>query len=197
LALSVYASDTASGLSIGKPESVGMSSERLKRIDPILQHHVDNGDFSGAISLVARHGKIVHFKSFGQRDIEAGEPMEKDTLVRIYSMTKPIVGVALMMLHEEGKFQLNDPVSKYIPEFKNLKVLEDGQEVDPIRPMRIQHLFTHTAGFTYGFFGNSEIDKRYIKAGILRKQSTTKEFIEELAKIPLQSHPGEVYRYSV
>ncbi|MCZ6675445.1 MAG: serine hydrolase [Verrucomicrobia bacterium] len=197
ITLNGYASGPSGSLPFAKPESVGMSSDRLTRIDHILQQHIDKGDFSGAVSLVSRHGKIVHFKSFGLRDIEANQPMEKNTLVRIYSMTKPIVSAALMMLHEEGKFQLNDPVTKYIPQFKDLKVLEDGYEVDPVRPMRIQHLFTHTAGFTYGFFGDSVIDKRYLEAGILRTQATTKEFIEELAKIPLQTHPGERYHYSV
>lgn len=197
IAVMAHAAKSSDRLPMAKPESVGISSDRLKRIDTILQKHVQDGDFSGVVSLVSRHGKIVHYKSFGKRDIEANEPMEKDSLVRIYSMTKPIVSVALMMLQEEGKFQLNEPVSKYIPQFNNLKVLENGVEVKPVRQMTIQHLFTHTAGFTYGFFGDTEVDKRYMVSGILRKQSNLYEFINELAKIPLLSHPGEQYHYSV
>ncbi|MCB1123097.1 MAG: beta-lactamase family protein, partial [Verrucomicrobiae bacterium] len=174
-----------------------MSSDRLKRIDPILQQYVDEGELSGVVSLVARHGKIVQFESFGSRDLEAGKPMEKDTLFRIYSMTKPIVSAALMMLHEEGKFQLNDPVTDYIPQFKKLTVWENGKEVKPKRPMRIQNLFTHTAGFAYGFNGDTEVDNRYMAANILRGPRDLKEFIDVLSGIPLLHHPGDQYHYSV
>jgi CubicO group peptidase (beta-lactamase class C family) len=187
----------SNSLPLAKPESVGISSERLTRIDKVLQQHVDKGELSGIVSLVSRHGKIVHYQNYGSRDMEAGTPMEKDSLVRIYSMSKPIVSAALMMLNEEGKFQLNEPVSKYIPQFKNITVLENGIEVKPARPMTIQHLFNHTAGFTYGFFGDTEVDKMYMEAGILRAQANLEEFVDALAKIPLLSHPGDRYHYSV
>lgn len=108
----------ANALPLAKPESVGMSSAQLEWIDQNLQTLIDNGELPGAVSLVARHGKIIHYEEYGSKDLESGRPMEKDTLVRIYSMTKPNVSAALMMLHEEGKFQLNEPVSKYIPQFR-------------------------------------------------------------------------------
>ncbi|MEM7387850.1 MAG: serine hydrolase domain-containing protein, partial [Verrucomicrobiota bacterium] len=126
-----HAQERRSNLPLAVPETVGMSTERLARLKPFLQEYVDDGKLSGAISLVARKGKIVHFENLGHRDVEAGHPMEKDSLIRIYSMTKPILGVALMMLHEEGKFQLKDRLSDHIPEFEDLKVLKDGEEVEP------------------------------------------------------------------
>ncbi|MDA0348941.1 MAG: serine hydrolase, partial [Verrucomicrobia bacterium] len=183
-------------LPFAKPESVGMSTERLERIDENLNKLVDSGELPGAVSLVARHGKIVHYENYGLRDLESGNPMEKDTLVRIYSMTKPVVSSALMMLHEEGKFQLNEPVSKYIPQFKDQKVMVDGELVEPKRQMTIQHLFNHTSGLTYGIFGNSEVDKLYNQHEVLRKKSS-KEFLETLGSIPLKNHPGDKYVYSV
>lgn len=186
----------ASSVLMTTPESVGMSSERLRRINAHLSRYIDEGKLSGIVSLVSRHGKVVHFEKFGKRDVEDNKPMERDTLVRIYSMTKPIIATALMMLHEEGKFQLNEPLSKYIPEFKNLKVWENGQEVEAARRLTIQHLLTHTGGFTYGIFGNTEIDKRYKKAGVLREKNL-KEMIDHLSEIPLMNHPGDKWHYSV
>ncbi len=184
------------GLPLALPETVGMSSQRLERIRPFVREYVDEGKVAGVVTLVARHGKIVYFDSYGERDEEAQKSMEKDTLVRIYSMTKPIAAVGLMMLHEEGAFQLNEPVSKYLPEFKNLKVLDDGEEVEPRRAMSIQHLLTHTAGLTYGIFGNTPVDKQYRDAGVLGEKNLD-EMIDHLADIPLQDHPGEKWHYSV
>jgi CubicO group peptidase (beta-lactamase class C family) len=122
--------------------------------------------------------------------------MERDSLVRIYSMTKPIAAVGLMMLYEEGAFQLNDPVDKYLPEFGDLKVLEDDEEVKPLRKMSIHHILTHTAGLTYGFFGNTAIDQRYRQAGALREKNL-EEMVDDLGEIPLLHHPGEKWHYSV
>ena len=178
------------------PESVGMSSKRLQRIRPFMQRYVDEGKLSGVVTLVSRHGKVVHFESCGQRDEEAKRPMKCDTLVRIYSMTKPIAAVGLMMLQEEGAFQLNNPAQKFLPEFRDLKVLEGDEEVQLKRKMTIHHLLTHTAGLTYGFFGNTPVDQKYKEAGILR-ESNLEEMIQNLAGIPLQYHPGEQWHYSV
>ena len=184
------------GLPLASPETVGMSSARLDRIAPLVKRYVDEDKLSGVITMVARQGKIVHFESYGERDEEAGKPMEKDTLVRIYSMTKPIAAVGLMMLHEEGAFQLNDAVEEYLPEFADQKVLVDGEEVKVLRKMSIHHLLTHTAGLTYGIFGDTDVDKRYRKAGVLREKDLN-EMVEHLGEIPLQNHPGEKWHYSV
>ncbi len=187
---------SASELPRAVPETVGMSSERLERIGNLMRKYVDEDRVAGITTLVSRRGQVVYFENYGERDEEAGRPMEKDTLVRIYSMTKPVTAVALMMLHEEGAFLLEDPVEKHIPEFKDLTVLEDGEEVKPKRKMTVQHLLTHTAGFTYGFFGNTPVDKRYREAGVLGEKNL-EAMIENLAGIPLQYHPGDRYHYSV
>jgi CubicO group peptidase (beta-lactamase class C family) len=126
-------------LPLAAAETVGMSSKRLARIRPVVERYVDEGKLSGVVTLVSRQGKVVYFDSYGERDEEAGKPMELDSLVRIYSMTKPIAAVGLMMLYEEGAFQLNDPVEKFLPEFSDLKVLEEGEEVKPLRKMSIHH----------------------------------------------------------
>ena len=183
-------------LPLAAAETVGMSSKRLERIQSVVERYVDDGDLSGVITLVSRQGKVVYFESYGERDEEAGKPMERDSLVRIYSMTKPIAAVGLMMLHEEGAFQLNDPVDKFVPEFRDLRVLENGEEVKPLRRMSMHHLLTHTAGLTYGFFGNTAIDKRYRQAGVLREKDLG-EMIDHLGEIPLQHHPGQQWHYSV
>ena len=192
-ALSIWAEKA---VPLAVPESVGMSGERLSRLEGAVKRFVDEGRYSGVITLVSRQGKVVYFDSYGKRDEEHGTPMEHDTLVRIYSMTKPITAVGLMMLHEEGAFQLSDPVVDYLPEFKDLRVLEDGEEVKPERSMTIQHLLTHTAGLTYGFFGESTIDKQYREARVLGEENLD-EFVANLGKIPLQYHPGERWHYSV
>src|SRR5690606_1290690 len=117
---SVQARDN--GIAVAKPESVGFSSERLQRLDQAMQAYVDNKQIAGIATILARHGKIVHEKAYGYQDLASNTPMKMDTVVRIYSMTKPITGVAMMMLYEEGKWKPNDPIHRYIPEFRNLKV---------------------------------------------------------------------------
>ena len=143
-------------LEVVTPEGVGMSSARLERIKPAMQAYVDHKGFAGLSTMVARKGKVVHFEQVGRMDIESNVPMSGDAIFRIYSMTKPIVCTALMTLYEHGRFQLFDPVAKYMPAFGDLKVLEsDGaggaKEVDAVRPITIRDLMTHTAGFTYYF----------------------------------------------
>src|SRR5690606_11952110 len=128
----------------GKPESVGMSSEALARINPVMQSYVDEGELAGIVTMVARNGKVGHFEELGDLNMETGEDVQLDSIFRIYSMTKPITTVAAMMLYEDGKFQLTDPVEKYLPEFKGVKVLnEDGELEDQKRPFTIQMLMSH------------------------------------------------------
>lgn len=145
----------AKDLATAKPEKVGMSAQRLERINAALQGFVDDGKLAGAVTMISRRGKVVHLKEFGKLDLDADTDMKQDSLFRIYSMTKPLVTVAAMILYEEGRFQLNDPISRYMPEFENTKVLENGVEVDPDRPITVKHLMSHTAGMTYGFFGDT------------------------------------------
>ena len=144
-----------------KPEREGLSSERLERITDITQQYVDEGKLAGVVTMVARRGRIVHFEAVGNRGADDTRPLTKDALFRIYSMTKPITAAAAMQLYEQGKFHLNDPVSKYLPELKGLKVLgADGELVDSKREMTMQQLLTHTAGFSYGF--NPQGDRKSV-----------------------------------
>lgn len=180
------------------PEEVGLSQERLNRIEPFMQSYIDEHKLPGMITMVARKGKIVHFEKYGIMDI--GKPMEPNTIFRIASMTKPITSVAVMMLYEEGYFQLDDPISKFIPEFNDLKVFSSKDSngihvVDQIRPMTILDLLTHTSGLTYGLgFGNTPVDSMYSAARI--NSGSLKDMIQKLAKIPLLYQPGTKWHYS-
>ena len=157
------------GLPMAVPEEVGISAERLERIRPVMQNYVDDGRIPGFLTVVARRGKIVHFETIGMRDIENNKPIEADTIFRIHSMSKPITSVAVMILYEEGHFQLDTPVSDFIPEFKNMKVYnEDQTEIfDAKKAVTIKHLLTHTAGLVYGW-GKESIDKRYQEANLFQ-----------------------------
>lgn len=184
------------------PESVGISSERLNRINTKMQAYVDNKNVPGFITLIARKGQVIHYETCGQRDIEKGLPMEKDTIFRIYSMTKPITSVALMMLYEQGKFQLFDPVSKYIPEYGKTKVLKSmsfiGPElVDQETPMTIHHLLTHTSGLSYGFYYDSMIDEQYRKSSFRDPSLKLSEKMRRMASLPLRFQPGTQWFYSI
>jgi CubicO group peptidase (beta-lactamase class C family) len=187
----------AAELSAARPESVGMSSERLARLTAEMKALSDNGQLSGVVTMVAKDGKVVHFEANGKRDVASGAPMKKDTIFRIYSMTKPITGVAMMMLFEEGKWQLNDPVSKYIPEFANLKVAKvnpatgASTDVAPDHPMTMRELMSHTAGLTYGIFGGTVVDKAYTGVNVMDPDQPLQTMIDKLAKIPLLFQPGE------
>ena len=180
------------------PEAVGVSTERLERIRPVMQGYVDAGNLPGFLTVVARHGKIVHFETIGMRDVENNKPVEPDTIFRIYSMSKPITSVAVMMLYEEGRFQLGTPVSKFIPEFKNMKVYNEDQTeiLDAKKEITIKHLLMHTAGLTYGW-GNKPVDALYKEAKIREPGSTLVDMVEKLGKIPLVHEPGERWTYSV
>ncbi len=186
------------GLPMTVPEKVGVSAERLGRIRPVMKGYVDKGQVSGFLTVVARHGKIVHFETIGMRDVENSKPIEPDTIFRIYSMSKPITSVAVMMLYEEGHFQLTTPVSKFIPEFENMKVYnEDQTEVlDAKKKITVKHLLMHTAGLTYGW-GNKPVDARYREAKIREPGSTLVDMVKKLGDIPLVHEPGEKWTYSV
>ncbi|MBN1571139.1 MAG: beta-lactamase family protein [Acidobacteria bacterium] len=185
------------------PESVGLSSERLERLTKAMQEDIDQKVTGGIIVLIARHGSIAYHKAFGMADIESGKKMQTDHLFRLYSMTKPVTSVALLTLFEEGKFQLSDPLEKYIPAFKNVKVFvntdEKGRTIleEPKRKITIQDVFRHTAGFSYGF-GGTPVEKCYQQAGIdFGKMDTLKELVDKMATCPLLYQPGEQWVYSV
>ena len=180
------------------PEEAGVSAERLERIRPVMQGYVDDGSLSGFLTVVARRGKIVHFETIGMRDIENNKPIEPDTIFRIYSMSKPITSVAVMMLYEEGRFQLGTPVSKFIPEFKNMKVYNADQTeiLDAKKPITIKQLLMHTAGLTYGW-GDKPVDERYKEAKIFEPGTTLADMVKKLGNIPLVHEPDERWTYGV
>lgn len=187
----------ADNLSYAAAESVGMSSDRLARIAPVLQQYVEEGELVGVVSMIARRGEIVHFDDYGVLNSDTGQVVEKDSIFRIYSMTKPITTLAVMMLYEEGKLQLNDPVERHLPAFRNVRVAGlGGALVAPQRPMTVQMLMTHTAGLTYGVFGDTLIDRQYRDADVMTAPDNT-TLIERLGNIPLQNQPGTRFHYSV
>lgn len=197
LASQLAASVWADNLSYAPAETVGMSSQRLERIAPVLQQYVDSGELVGVVSMIARRGQIVHFEEAGVLDKDTGAPVAKDSIFRIYSMTKPVTSLAVMMLYEEGKLQLTDPVERYLPAFRNVRVVGTGGAlVAPERPMTVQMLLTHTAGLTYGVFGDTLVDRQYRDAGVMTSPDNT-TFIERLGQIPLQYQPGTRFHYSV
>jgi CubicO group peptidase (beta-lactamase class C family) len=188
--------------------SVGISEERLARIDEMCTNAINENTIPGAVALVARNGKIVYHKAFGMADNESGKKLKRDAIFRIASQTKAITSTAVMMLWEEGKFKLDDPISKYIPEFGKAKVLDSFSEKDSSYTTRladkqitIRHLITHTSGIGYGFIdGDERFLKIYEKKGIIDaftlKPITIKENIKKLAKLPLHHNPGEKFTYS-
>jgi CubicO group peptidase (beta-lactamase class C family) len=186
------------------PESVGLSTERLERLGKAMQEDIDQKKTGGIVVLIARRGAIAYHKAFGMADIESGKKMQTDHLFRLYSMTKPVTSAALLMLYEEGKFQLSDPLEKYIPAFKNVKVFvkldEKGAMVleEPKRKITIHDVFRHTAGFGYGGSDDSPVNKAYREAGIdFSKMDSLKELVDKLVTVPLLYHPGERWVYSV
>ena len=187
------------------PESAGMSTAAFDRLDQhIRDRYIDAGRFPGTQVLVYRRGKVVHSAVQGFADLERKAPMKDDTIFRIYSMTKPLTSVAFMMLFEEGRVALDEPVHKYIPEWKNLGVFQAGTAPafltkPPMRPMLIVDLLRHTSGLTYGFQQRSNVDAAYreMKIGEVIKAGTLESMIEDLAKMPLEFSPGEAWNYSV
>ncbi|SFP79574.1 Beta-lactamase [Bradyrhizobium sp. Ghvi] len=186
------------------PKEAGFTSEGLARIDAYFKNEVETGKIAGAILMIQRKGETAYFNSFGVRDPATKEPMTPNTIFRIYSMSKPITTVAAMMLVEEGKLQLDDPVSKYIPSFANLKVgvetkSEAGTTLEFVaakRQITIQDLMRHTSGLTYGFFGEGMVKKTYVEAKLFDGDFDNAEFAERIAKLPLAYQPGTTWDYS-
>ncbi len=199
----------SSPLTPGSPESVGISAERLNRIDAMCKDAVKSGDLPGIVALVARYGKIVLHESYGMADNASGKSMKKETIFRIASQTKAITSTAVMMLWEEGKFRLDDPISKFIPEFKNPQVLKSFRYNDTSfntvaadKEITIRHLLTHTSGIGYGDIdGDERMKLIYKKAGIVIAFSSNNISIEDnikkLAKLPLHHNPGEKFTYAM
>jgi CubicO group peptidase (beta-lactamase class C family) len=192
----------AKGLLEAEPEEVGMSSRGLENVSRLVQGYVDERRLAGAITAVARRGRVVHFETFGNMDDEAAKPMRPDTVFRIYSMTKPIASVALMTLYEEGRFQLDDPASRFIPRLKGLRVYAGGpvdayQTREAAREMTIRDLLTHTSGLTSA--GETAVAKLYQQAGMRGSSSegTLDDFIDRLAGLPLKCDPGAEWNYGV
>ncbi|MBX2847073.1 MAG: beta-lactamase family protein [Acidiferrobacterales bacterium] len=179
-----------------KAESVGMSSERLQRINDFADEYIREGHYAGMVTMVARQGKVVHLHATGKMGLADPRPMQTDTLFRIYSMTKPVTAIAAMMLYEEGKFRMDDPVHLYLPEFKDQTVLLDGEKTAPNSPMTMRQLFTHTAGLTYGFTPDNPVDIAYNEQQVLGSKNLD-EFVQKVSKIPLRFQPGTRYHYSV
>ncbi len=191
-----------------KPENVGMSAERLQRIDAFLQKSVDKKEIPGAVAIICRNGKIVYQKAFGSADNVANRPMKTDDIFRIASMSKAVTSTAVMMLWEEGLFQLDDPISKYIPEFKNPTILDSMTMTDTTyttkpagKEITIRHLLTHTSGLGYGVLdGDAKFKAMYKKAGIVDLFTTNDvkigDNVKKLAKLPLHHVPGEKFTYS-
>jgi CubicO group peptidase (beta-lactamase class C family) len=196
----------AQGLSHAKPAEVGLSAERLDKIMQILKEDTSKGVVPGAVLLVARHGKIAYFESAGLLNAETKDPMTREAIFRIYSMSKPITTVSAMMLFEEGKFALGEPVAKYLPQFRSMKVGVEKPDaaggkptldlVAAQRPITIQDLMRHTSGITYGFFGNTPGKKAYQDAKVLEGDFSNEEFADRIAKLPLSYQPGTTWDYS-
>ncbi|MDX1490159.1 MAG: serine hydrolase domain-containing protein [Pseudohongiellaceae bacterium] len=185
------------------PEDVGMSSAGIQAYVDTMHAEVDNGNIAGVVSRISRHGKTVLEDAYGYLDLENQVPMTDDAIFRIKSMTKPVAGVALMILLEEGKFTLDDPVEMHIPQFANLKVAkEDGPNGQPIveeqdHKMTVRELMSHSGGLTYGRFSRSQVDSLYLEADLLNLDSTLEDMINKLAEIPLRQQPGSRWHYSV
>lgn len=200
LSLALTLSAPAQPLPVIQPEAAGFAPDRLERLHRFLQGHVDAGRHSGAISMIVRDGHIVDWQTFGHRDLEAGLPMERDTIVRIYSMTKIVTSVAVMMLFEEGRLRLEDPVTNWIPELSNLQVMRGGTvenpELEPARsPVTIKQLLTHTSGFGYDF-GTRPLDLLYRQADLWNTPDFP-EFIRRVARLPLAHQPGTAWTYGI
>ena len=184
---------------------VGMSAQRLERIDTHFRKYVDDGRLPGWLITVSRRGKIVHLSTYGHRDMEAAQPVERDTIWRIYSMTKPLTAVLALQLWEEGTFELNDPVGRYLPAFKHQKVWRSGSTRSPVfdpvvEKMRLWHLFSHTSGLTYGFMNAHPVDEMYRQAGFewgVPRDLDLEAIVDKWAALPLLFQPGTEWNYSV
>lgn len=178
-------------LPMANPESVGMSTKRLERVKAYMQDYIDTNQIAGSVTLIARKGKIVHYEAQGWRDKEAQQPMQRDTIFTLMSMTKPIVSTALMMLWEDGKFLLDDPISKWLPAYANKQVLVDTKLVTPARPVTVRHVLTHTSGLSLDPPGPAAGAQGQARP----RPATLGEAIERAAPVPLAFHPGDRWQY--
>jgi CubicO group peptidase (beta-lactamase class C family) len=187
-----------SPLPTATPNSVGFDVARLDRLDAAMQTEIDAGHYAGINVSVARHGKLVKFGSYGYQSLGTAAPLADDAIFRIASMTKPIIATAMMTLYEEGRWQLDDPVTAFIPEFADLRV-QQGDDLVPLdRPMTMRHLMATCAGFAFGAplgSTNPAVDEMYAKAGLFA--GTNEDFIAKLASLPLEAQPGTVFRYGL
>src|SRR3954465_10674616 len=209
-ALALFAiSVLAAELPRAKPESVGLSSSRLEHINQVLRAKVDAGEIPGYVALVARHGKVAYYEAYGMQDPTTKKPMAKDSIFRVYSMTKPLTSVAAMILVEEGKMRLSDPVSMHLPELKDLKVATNAdtaktpaelQTKPAANPIRVLDLLMHTSGLTYGFFkgvpGGGVVEQAYMDGGEGDLDISNAELVTRLSKLPLKYEPGTTWWYS-
>lgn len=192
---------------VSRPEEAGFASDRLNRVTQFFQSEVDKGAIPGAVVVVGRNGKIVYRQAVGYQDREKKLPMKVDSVFRIFSMTKPVTTVAVMMLAEEGKIDVMAPVAQYLPEFKDVKVGVEKMDPaggktylalePPARPMTVQDLLRHTSGFVYGPFGNTLVHQEYNKANLFDPGQTLAEFVTKLSKLPLAHQPGTVWEYGM
>jgi len=201
LAGSLPAFSVARDLPTARPESVGMSSDRLARIGPAMQRYIDEELVPGTITAIMRKGKLIHLEIQGEMDAELDRPMQRDTVFRIASMTKPITSVALMMLWEEGHFQLRDPVSRLLPEFADTKVSttgdvsgNTGELVEQDRPMQIRDMLTHTAGLANSYLGNNAAYGEHMRQ--YGREGDLEGYTKHLAELPLNYQPGTAWQYS-
>jgi CubicO group peptidase (beta-lactamase class C family) len=200
LSVALVTTGLAGPLPTAAPASQGFSPERLSRLHARLQEFVEQGKHAGIIMLIARNGKVVDERAWGHRDLERKLPMETDTIVRVYSMSKIVTSVAALMLHEEGRLKLDDPIAKYLPGFEKPRVFKGGTAKSPVlvpakTPITVQHLLTHTAGFIYGF-GKAPLDTIYNRASVLQAP-TMDDFVARAAKLPLAHEPGERFSYGI
>src|SRR5271170_7439880 len=191
---------TSTHLPQANPADIGLSSAGLARLGAVMHGEIQRGRVPGAVALIARRGQVGYFESFGQLDPATGAPMARDSIFRIYSMTKPIVSVAAMMLWEEGRFLLSDPIGKFLPELAQLKVaVQRGAEIELVpttRPITIQDLLRHTSGLTYEFRGSGPVHKMYMAAKIYNRHQSNADQVATLSKLPLQHQPGSQWEYS-
>jgi CubicO group peptidase (beta-lactamase class C family) len=190
---------TDCALPTGEPQKLGFSIRALQRLEAAIGDGIARNRFPGAVSLIARRGQIAWFNAQGRLQPESAEAMPADAIFRIYSMTKPVVSVAIMMLLEEGKLLLADPLHKYIPEFAGQKVAIEGnaglEYVEPRRAITIQDLLRHTSGFAYGYLAKGQVQKRYLEAGLHSRSRTNEEFCRALSELPLYRQPGASWDY--
>jgi CubicO group peptidase (beta-lactamase class C family) len=205
-ALAITSASADTHLTAVKPEQVGMSSQRLERVGQLMKTQIERGRFPGAVVVITRKGKVAYFETFGQRDPATGAKMSKDAIFRLYSMTKPLTSVAAMILVEDGKMTLMDPVSKYLPPLDKLHVAVPKQDADgktsytlvpAARPMTVQDLLRHTSGLAYPNTPNQHVKQAYLESKIDWRDVTPAEQIERLSKVPLANQPGTVWEYSL